>query len=246
LWWFYFCICSIQHRYIMKEIPKQPRQAEPRPENAMPASGGQMKAAPEFSLNTGKESGEMLLANNPGPRNVAWNVAHYMANEMNVNGKSDKVKQIRGKWQSWNPLDKVEALKLFTAMVNYNKPWDHKPYLERQFGLWHADPSNNCEWGHDVWSNIHYGYVGALCGFDTATLLDAAGAAQAWKSKVPEGYWGRIDKWGFVGALDDGDDQKAVMVGSAIAGQNLDAKSLLWVMRGSKSELRHRPISKNA
>ncbi len=229
----------------MKETPMRQQREQQRPENQMPTGGGLKKSPPEFSLSNGQENGEMMLANNPGPRNVAWNVSHYMAQEMNVNGKSAKVQEIRGKWSSWNPLDKLEALKLFTAMVNYNKPWDHKPYLERQFGLWHADPNNNCEWGHDVWSNIHYGYVGALCGFDVATLLDAAGAAQFWKSKVPDGYWNRVNSWGFLGALDDGNDQKAVTVGTAIAGQSLDAESLLWVMRGSKSELRQRPLSRN-
>lgn len=199
-------------------------------------------AAPALDIQAGKEGGEMMLANNPGNRNVAWGIAHMMANEMMRNGGSAKAREIRQKWQSKNPIKKFEALGMWKDMVDYGAPWDHKKMLRERYGEWHADPGNRVEWYFDIWSNIHYGYVGALCGFDAGTLLDGAGAAQALGSSVPDGYWGRVFSHGPLGAFDDPSDQKAILIGCAIAGQNLDADSLLHVMKGSMSELTHRPI----
>jgi hypothetical protein len=34
------------------------------------------------------------------------------------------------------------------------------------------------DYRYDVWSNVHYGYVGRVCGFSEATLIGGASAAQ--------------------------------------------------------------------
>lgn len=75
-------------------------------------------------------------------------------------------------------------------MVRAGGPWDHKPKLKekydnmpsppRSFGsmgkAYHFPIRNDLfhEYYYDIWSNIHYGYVGTRCGFDEATLQTGA------------------------------------------------------------------------
>lgn len=69
--------------------------------------------------------------------------------------------------------------------VREDGPWDHKPYIKRNFRP--ANPSGTEQHFHhlngwlyyfDIWSNIHYGYVGRACGFSSSELLDGAGLEQ--------------------------------------------------------------------
>jgi hypothetical protein len=62
--------------------------------------------------------------------------------------------------------------------------WDHKPIISARFQsrqpgraqFWHRlGPS---DYFYDIWSNLHYGYVGAACGFSDSALLDGAGLEQ--------------------------------------------------------------------
>jgi hypothetical protein len=73
----------------------------------------------------------------------------------------------------------VTALMLWTGKVMQDAEWDHKPKLRRLFpspttrtSVWHTYGST--QYFHDIWSNIHYGYVGAAAGFTDAVLLDGA------------------------------------------------------------------------
>jgi hypothetical protein len=58
--------------------------------------------------------------------------------------------------------------------------WDHKPKIRGQWGvaqlidfsaIGHAEKIN---FYYDIWSNIHYGYVGRAAGFGAKELIDAA------------------------------------------------------------------------
>lgn len=68
--------------------------------------------------------------------------------------------------------------------VRQDGDWDHKPRIAQRFNPrnpggpqhWHRYQSRL--YYYDVWSNLHYGYVGAACGFDSAVLLDGAGVEQ--------------------------------------------------------------------
>lgn len=65
--------------------------------------------------------------------------------------------------------------------------WDHKwrikEWLIRQGGEkafnrgWHK--YGQYDYFYDIWSNIHYGYVGMAVGFSSAELINGAGVAQA-------------------------------------------------------------------
>lgn len=84
------------------------------------------------------------------------------------------------------------ALSLFCKQVNTDQPWDHKPKIRKKFKqvavkrpLPSGKPSET--WYHkykdydyylDVWSNIHYGYVGRSIGFTEKELLQGSDLQQ--------------------------------------------------------------------
>jgi hypothetical protein len=77
----------------------------------------------------------------------------------------------------------LAALMLWTSKVMQDAVWDHKPKLRRMFpspttktSVWHT--YDQTMYYYDIWSNIHYGYVGAAAGFSDAVLLDGAGLEQ--------------------------------------------------------------------
>ena len=68
------------------------------------------------------------------------------------------------------------------SQVDYGKDWDHKSRIEDKFmsksgnSRWHV--YHGTAYHFDIWSNIHYGYVGRSIGFKNDLLLDGAGLAQ--------------------------------------------------------------------
>ena len=86
------------------------------------------------------------------------------------------------------------AIGIWTERVAQNRPWDHKPIIKKLFKTSAVKRVINPKTGTvgesqyhkykthdyflDVWSNIHYGYVGMSSGFDESTLLDGAGLEQ--------------------------------------------------------------------
>lgn len=71
----------------------------------------------------------------------------------------------------------ARAFALWTERVGQNRPWDHKPKLKNEFGdYWHKQ--GNYDYYYDIWSNIHYGYIGIIAGLSESILLDGAGAEQ--------------------------------------------------------------------
>ncbi|MER3427629.1 MAG: hypothetical protein C4334_05955 [Pyrinomonas sp.] len=76
------------------------------------------------------------------------------------------------------------ALVLWGLKVRPGGDWDHKPKLAKMLGLDkegdHHFPlrgDNQHEVYYDIWSNIHYGYVGRAAGFDAETLQQGAAVA---------------------------------------------------------------------
>jgi len=70
------------------------------------------------------------------------------------------------------------ALAMWTERVGQNRPWDHKPILRAMYDniVWHKQ--GKYLYFYDIWSNIHYGYVGIAAGLSESILLDGAGAEQ--------------------------------------------------------------------
>ncbi|HIF9372184.1 TPA: polymorphic toxin type 44 domain-containing protein [Photobacterium damselae] len=80
---------------------------------------------------------------------------------------------------------KLTAYSIWAERVGPNKEWDHKWKIaaEKKFSTngetrRYHHKYKNYEYYYDIWSNIHYGYVGAFCKFSDSELLDGAGLAQ--------------------------------------------------------------------
>lgn len=72
---------------------------------------------------------------------------------------------------------KVAAATIWTKKVGQGLDWDHKPKLRKLFpGVRHKQ--GQYDYYYDIWSNIHYGYVGIIGGLSESVLLDGAGAEQ--------------------------------------------------------------------
>lgn len=82
------------------------------------------------------------------------------------------------------------ALAGWAWLVREGGVWDHKPYFHKDGKMgdefdsrgvsaypWHHK-YQGYEYFYDIWSNIHYGYVGRFIGFSEDVLLDGAGLAQ--------------------------------------------------------------------
>ena len=73
------------------------------------------------------------------------------------------------------------VLVTWTYKVAPGQEWDHKPKLDGLLELADAGDyyfpirgDTSFEWYYDIWSNIHFGYVGAAAGIDTYALQEGA------------------------------------------------------------------------
>ncbi|MEU9607707.1 polymorphic toxin type 44 domain-containing protein [Streptomyces sp. NPDC048057] len=112
----------------------------------------------------------------------------YIYDEMMRNVDSDTVRMIQGllrepEWYEFGRnygSDVTAALTLWGAKVAPGQDWDHKPLIrdrydvERVDQLFFKQPGSNREVFYDIYSNIHYGYVGRAAGFDQDTLIQGA------------------------------------------------------------------------
>lgn len=84
----------------------------------------------------------------------------------------------------------AQATGLWILQVRQGGPWDHKPILIKMYQAMPTPPHPFDslsralhfpirgdifhEYYYDIWSNIHFGYVGTKCGFDERTLQGGA------------------------------------------------------------------------
>ncbi|MBA6091225.1 PAAR domain-containing protein [Pseudomonas monteilii] len=81
------------------------------------------------------------------------------------------------------------AMALWTERVGQNRPWDHKAAIAEQFGgAWQKQ--GEVDFFYDIWSNIHYGYVGRAGGLSESVLLDGAGLEQIASDSIR-----KVQKW---------------------------------------------------
>lgn len=181
-------------------------------------------------------------------------LASYIADEMNRNihhpsvlkmkelNSYDAVEETRkyfaqpfyltiGHTPNFNAIElakKAEAFALWTERVGQNRPWDHKPiFLKRYKGIaWHKQ--GFYDYFHDIWSNIHYGYIGLAAGFSESVLMDGAGLEQigsdivrkfqAWE-KNPGPH--RSAEVAGLRAWDDVADRLSITIGMKLYGMGL-------------------------
>jgi uncharacterized Zn-binding protein involved in type VI secretion len=86
--------------------------------------------------------------------------------------------------------NKGAAMALWAERVGQNRPWDHKVTIGEQFGgAWQKQ--GKVDYFYDIWSNVHYGYVGMAGGLSEGVLLDGAGLEQIASDSLR-----KIQKWG--------------------------------------------------
>jgi len=102
--------------------------------------------------------------------------------------------------------------------VRQNGPWDHKPHIAKHFPA--LRPYHHHYHGrtyyYDIWSNIHYGYVGRACGFTRGELLDGAGSEQNASN---------------LRRFDDPSDRRAIQVGIDLYPQLPSIPTLLQILK---------------
>jgi hypothetical protein len=118
-------------------------------------------------------------------------VLEYMYNEMITNIQSQTVTDIKAALEKGNTL---LAYFIWWNAVRDHAKWDHKPKLEDKFGLKESDDyylpirgDTEHEYFYDIWSNIHYGYVGSAAGFDSDTLHKFAESGGPGAGKTDDG-----------------------------------------------------------
>jgi hypothetical protein len=122
--------------------------------------------------------------------------------------------------------NKINAYMLWKDLVGSRRIWDHKILITKKFGEWTCNKKEDTplKFFFDIWSNIHYGFVGKHIGFLDVELLNGAGLAQISDNNKSLTSWNtwknyfknRIeDLWDadFLGAFDDSEDQQAVKIG---------------------------------
>jgi hypothetical protein len=114
------------------------------------------------------------------------------------------------------------ALIAWGMKVRQNGDWDHKPKIAARFhprvpgGLQHWHLYGSTLYFYDVWSNIHYGYVGRAAGFSDATLLDGAGVEQLGSDLARLNLPSRSAGVDGLRAFDDKHDRAAIEIGIAL------------------------------
>lgn len=115
----------------------------------------------------------------------------YMYQEMTVNAQSKDVQSIKDALSKGNTL---LARTLWFSLVRSGAKWDHKPKLEEKLGLktppdyyFPIRDDTEHEWYYDIWSNIHYGFVGRAAGFTGQTLQDYAASGLPGAGKNDDG-----------------------------------------------------------
>ncbi|MEB0224634.1 polymorphic toxin type 44 domain-containing protein [Pseudomonas sp. 10S4] len=129
-------------------------------------------------------------------------VADYIADEMNRNIHHPSVlkmkellsydvaketrKQMDLPWyaqvgatspQAIGAANGAAAMAIWTERVGQKRDWDHKPKIYARFGDYYQK-QGKYDYFYDIWSNIHYGYVGRAGGLSESVLADGAGVEQ--------------------------------------------------------------------
>ena len=100
-------------------------------------------------------------------------------------------------------IARLEALARWTLLVRQNGPWDHKPKLREMYEKMSVPRGSYGRMGrafhfpirgdvfhefyYDIWSNIHFGYVGTKAGFDEQTLQGARLRASPAQGRMTKG-----------------------------------------------------------
>ncbi len=142
------------------------------------------------------------------------------------------------------------ALMAWGLKVRQNGDWDHKPKIAARFhprspGLQHWHLYGSTLYYYEVWSNIHYGYVGRAAGFSDATLLDGAGLEQVGSDLARLNAPSKSSGVSGLRAWDDPHDRAAISMGIDLFHRKptrVQSQDVLWAVIRSTAILK-RPYS---
>lgn len=138
--------------------------------------------------------------NAPTPPGERFSEAErYIFGEIEKNRNSEIVNDLAARMPPpVSGLDAVLAGRKWAEMVQTNGEWDHKPKIEGLLGItspnkldpnhYFQQPGTKRSVLYDIYSNIHYGYLGRVSGIPTDTLV-----------------WGATRGTAETGQKDDGD-----------------------------------------
>ena len=173
-------------------------------------------------------------------------LAEYIQEEMVTNMNSQECLTIKKyNYDFWygSPLDIIKnkkmAYRLWKDLVAAGKIWDHKAEIFDDYGEWscNKDKTKPLKYGFDIWSNIHYGFVGKHAGFLELELLNGAGYAQIGDNNKSLKSWETWKEYlksrtvdlgdaDFLGGFDDPKDQQAIKIGFRLYDNHKDALTI--------------------
>ncbi|WP_437927880.1 polymorphic toxin type 44 domain-containing protein [Sorangium sp. So ce291] len=141
----------------------------------------------------------LIFENLPKAYRSIEDVANFITEQMLDNLYGSDAREINellrgdddGIFSLFTNVDNVaKGLNRFRQMVDYGRPWDYKSRIWNQFGgEWTYDPKTRRMYSFDIWSNIHYGYIGAAVGIPPEMLsLGAHGAQLAKTQHLDQSY----------------------------------------------------------
>lgn len=184
-------------------------------------------------------------------------LSKYITGEMRRNVHSPEAKQIAGNLKLSSVGNHVLSLPLsgssysialwrWAGLVGYDGRWDHKGFIKSRYGKWSHDQVTKYEFFLDIWSNIHYGYIGLSIGFSEGVLKSGAGAAQLKNDgyEPAETFGAQCKSSAFemacLPALDHPHDQAAIQIGCDLwktRGVNLTDRDVLDIVRSRRAVL---------
>lgn len=119
---------------------------------------------------------------------------------------------------------RLKAYSKWKGLVAARRIWDHKKDIpSKQRGeMWSCDKEKHFLFHFDIWSNIHYGFIGKLIGFSEWELTSGAGVAQlkdnqksfeTWTTQYFQNRGREFGDADFVAAFDDAIDNEAIKIG---------------------------------
>lgn len=171
-------------------------------------------------------------------------VAGFIYGEMVTNITSAEAKQIAhlnsqsGKVELTetglikSSIQKVRAYAWWALQVAEKMPWDHKPVIAANYGLYAHDAQTTKLYRWDIWSNIHYGYVGTSIFFSASELIAGAEIANIMAN------WGKPLL--VYGKAEDPYDQAAILLGIELwlkHGAGLQIDDFLSEIRNASSKI---------
>ena len=172
-------------------------------------------------------------------------VIDFTHNEMVKNIASEEALEIKHLLKGYNPFNFFRACILWKNLVTHGARWDFKKKIKFNItnSNWIYDRELGIYYNFDIWSNIHYGFLGKYVGFNEWILLSFAGLAQFTIGTTPKGYWKRRSKLPgkfFLAALDSTSDQNAIRLGFQLLddyGTKLTKKNFLETIQKSYTSI---------